>query len=305
MISEDLLKKVINRLSWDMARIYTKGNIKTQWPISASEISPLVIQYLLKDFSEVAKEMKNKSAADLLNERLFPTKISQMFFLLLDRNSTDVLDSQSWREMFYCLMDKLSLFRKDVTLETSIEMKENLLPECGDWTQLDLKKGREILALCDSLNEISHPIYRGYGYEIFEQSGHIFRYYHHLKYGNYSAAIIREKVLKKPVLDFFGRVIDLEDIISMETVFFKNNSPVNDEPSVLKDNLILAINNATKENFDNFRIIKSIAEDFKINFHNGKKKVKLKREYNLPQKSMTEEMLANGVKRYLEMHLYG
>jgi len=285
---------IINQIANDMAVMYTKGNLETQWPISSVEIMDTLLNNFIKDFYNVSKKVNDYPPRKLIEFRLMPTKISQMFFFLTPRTSADYLPKHEWVEMFHNLIEGIKKFRKDSTFQNSLELKENILPKIDHWNDITDKETNELLALSDSLNEMYHPIFRGFGHEIFEENGFIIRYYYDLK-GFYSRIIIKEKVSQKPSLDFFGRIINPESAISAKFAVLRGGNQISTPFREAKEKIMTDIKNMRGRPLAINEIIKTITSALDVPYKNA---VFERETFTPPKKPLIKEQLMDGVRKH-------
>ena len=285
-----------------MARIYSRGNVETQWPVSSLYLSPAIVETFIRDFHNYSEELAGLEISELYARKAFPTRLSQILIMLIDRTSLRQLSSEEWKKTFFNLSDAISVSRVDPVLESSISLKKPMT-EIRNPAHLEAAQARQLLAFCDSMNEISHPIYRGFGYEIFEENGKIMRYYYDLKNCPFDRILISEEVSSKPLMDFFGRVHEVEKIVSASAMFMKGGETVDVSFEESKKLLSESIMKVYKKKEGPEFALNSIADDFSFK----KSKIPSPVTLDYPPKSNrplpTEEELCKGLSASLRRNL--
>lgn len=228
------MEHIIDKIARDMAELSKGNTFQTQWPISAVEASYYITRTLAPRLESYISFILDYSAEELVQKKIFSNKVAQTMLMLLPMDTLEIIGKNSFRENFTNLLKILEKLRKEPTF-TSLETNYPIINLQNEFNSAE--DVRDIIGLLEALTEIFHPVYRGYGYEIYSEEEKIIRIYYDLRELSFDSVVIEENVEEKPTLSFFGHVFFPEKRVSGKMAFFKDKKNIELEPKKAKEEI--------------------------------------------------------------------
>jgi len=209
---------IAKKLGSDMFRLSVEGSVNNCWPISSAIASDIFAENLLKPLTEYL---------DKNIEHLHTFEARAYVVLFLNRKIERVIQ----KKYLSLLLSHLEAQCQDVTLQSSIELKQTDFDDDYKGFINDRSQYAKLCFLLGNYNEMLYPIFRGVGFEIFSYNGLLYRSY----YCGQDTFTLISKYNKIPELSFFGHIYLPEEIDSF--VILKNNTTVSPD-SVLQELLV-------------------------------------------------------------------
>jgi hypothetical protein len=255
-VDKDKLNLLLKQISSDIAYVQVNSDVLAQWPISSVEamyyLGPFFVPSLIGDIKNwpVSKE-------DLFEKRLFPGRLSNLLFFLLEKNS-----KKKMGPMHSILVNKI--------IETIVQIKDFDLSNKGffrtwvpeNFCALQNNQGkdlRKLVFLLDNLTELSNPIFRAFGMQFFANDKKVYRYYYNIAL-NFEILVVSNR--KEFLVDFFEHVLVPEDLSDSVVYSIKENKISLIDSAELQAIVFENIASLSKNKFDKEYVFKSSMKSF-------------------------------------------
>lgn len=252
------VKRIIAK---DLAEIQKKSDVLSQWPISSVEAMYYTGPFLVPGFAKQIGEMMQKTNEDLLSEGINSGKLSSLIFFFLNKKTKEEMGTDNYKMVLDFIINKIEELKK---IESS-ERMEDIIVKNRKINKIENNDESltKTVFLLDNLTEMTSPIFRTFGYQIFFNEDRVYRYYHRTNLG---FDILVKSPVGKMDIDYFYHILRPEEISSGEiyiisngdTEDIKNISELND----LISNKIKSIKE--NESLDRKYVIKQTLSPFGI-----------------------------------------
>jgi len=202
------------KLSENFINLVQNSDFMDQYPLSIISIDKKI------NNENILKAMDNLINKDL--KQYSPLFLSNVVLLLLNHE----VHFNNKQKLFKKIIDILTThyFKKKIDILhpdslSFIPFDLNFLLKKSNYRYSDLKEYRKMVFLLDNILDLVSPIYKGWGFSIFEKDNKLIRIYFDLE--NYYVLV--GNLRKNPNIDIFGHIIEPELVESYSVYLFKNN----------------------------------------------------------------------------------
>jgi hypothetical protein len=170
----------------------------SQFPVSAS----ILIDALSQDTLS--------SLTHYLNDNIYSLNIPLGFFLLFLMPRKILEDVK--KDIFKEVIEELCSLRRDFSLRKDVEVRElrHRLPD--EWVEIETEEYRKTIFLLENLNELRVPVFRGWGFDIFEWNSYLYRAYNLGTLRKPEWIYFKVVAKEMPKLNVFGHVRKAEKV---------------------------------------------------------------------------------------------
>lgn len=221
------MNRILEKISQDVAKVQHESDVLSQWPINSIEAMYYSGPFLIPEIGRNLMSWENDPEKLFINE-IMPGKLAGLIFYFLNEKAKEKMGKENHKNLLMGILSKIMVFKKDKYLKdyTSVSwMPEWKFPLSAN--EVDSKK---LVFLLDNLAEMTNPIFRSNGVQLFFDENNVYRYYYRLELDKNIIIVSPKKNMK---IDFFEHIIEPENLGESQIYIEKKGKIIEQDPDKL------------------------------------------------------------------------
>jgi len=208
--------QILQNIAKDIAKVQHESDVMSQWPISSVRVLYYSGGFFIPEIEKSITSWKNDPVS-LFEQELMPGKLAGLVFYFLNEKLKEMMGGENHRTLLKTIISKIMTFKNDSFYENYTAA--SWVPEWNLNPNVAMVDSRELVFLLDNLAEIVNPIFRSFGFQLFFDDKHVYRYYYRLDLNQKIIVVSLKEGMK---IDFFEHIINPENLDRSQIYIDKN-----------------------------------------------------------------------------------
>src|SRR3989344_6250834 len=208
--------QILQNIAKDIAKVQHESDVMSQWPISSVRVLYYSGGFFIPEIEKSITSWKNDPVS-LFEQELMPGKLAGLVFYFLNEKLKEMMGGENHRTLLKTIISKIMTFKNDSFYENYTAA--SWVPELNLNPNVAMVDSRELVFLLDNLAEIVNPIFRSFGFQLFFDDKHVYRYYYRLDLNQKIIVVSLKEGMK---IDFFEHIINPENLDRSQIYIDKN-----------------------------------------------------------------------------------